>query len=504
MNANQSGAKRPMTEKQKQAAIVCAVCGLALILTASITGVLVSGKIKAANKSESQIAVEDGYNASNYVVSSGAVLAATDDAGDDYLTGTLFVGDSNTVRMYNNGLITVQQFCAKEGLGIQSAATEKIVQFKGDDTLYTIPDAIAKMKPRRVLITLGTNNGDGTMSTEDFIADYKALITEIQTKYSYTDIIINAVPPVPAKHSSYPNMDQSAIDGYNMALATLCEQMNCKFLNSAETLKDSSGYGNSTYYAENDIHFTKSGLTALMQYYRTHAYTTEDRRPDTKDIPTRVESYTSNKTNTISNNTAKPTATASKFTASYYVESSGGGTLSSGSDTGKMSLQYNVSDAATSITVNAIPNSGYIFVKWSDGSTSASRTDTNFTKNVNVTAVFAQAGVTISGASNITLGGSVTLTAAVTGGSADNITWYLNDQKVQTGANYTFSSSNTGTYAIKAVLTDSVSASVSITVSPAPTAAPTPTPTPAPTSAPTPVPTPTATPEPTPTATLVA
>lgn len=208
-----------------------------------------------------------------------------------------------------------------------------------------------------------------------------------------------------------------------------------------------------------------------------------------------MESYTSNKTNTISNNTAKPTATASKFTASYYVESSGGGTLSSGSDTGKMSLQYNVSDAATSITVNAIPNSGYIFVKWSDGSTSASRTDTNFTKNVNVTAVFAQAGVTISGASNITLGGSVTLTAAVTGGSADNITWYLNDQKVQTGASYTFSSSNTGTYAIKAVLTDSVSASVSITVSPAPTAAPTPTPTSAPT--PTPVPTPTATPEPT-------
>lgn len=46
MSAN---GKQPMTPKQKQAAIVCAVCALALVLTASITGVLVSRKIKSSN-----------------------------------------------------------------------------------------------------------------------------------------------------------------------------------------------------------------------------------------------------------------------------------------------------------------------------------------------------------------------------------------------------------------------------------------------------------------------
>ena len=34
----------------------------------------------------------------------------------------------------------------------------------------------------------------------------------------YTDIIVNTVPPVPADHSNYPNMDQTRIDDFNMAL----------------------------------------------------------------------------------------------------------------------------------------------------------------------------------------------------------------------------------------------------------------------------------------------
>ena len=478
-----------MTPKQKQAVIVCAVCALALVVTASVTGVLVSRKIKAAGKSESEIAQETGYNAANYVVSSGALLTQTADAGDEYEQDTLFIGDSNTVRMYNNGLITLQQYCAKEGMGIQSAATEQYVQFKGDTTLYTIPDAVAKMKPRRIVITFGTNNGDGTMSTDDFIANYKTLITAIQAKYSYTDIIVNAIPPVPANHSKYPDMNQTAIDNYNMALATLCEQLGCKFLNSAEALKDASGYGNATYYAENDIHFTKSGLTALLDYYRTHAYTSDDRRPDTDNIAVRSEDYTSNKTgSTVS--TTKPTATAGKYTASYYIESNGGGTLTSGDQSGKMSLQFSITDAGTSITVTAVPNTGYVFVKWSDGSTSASRTDTGFTKNVNVTAVFDKASVSISGGTSVTAGATLTLTAAVEGGSADSITWYVDDQQVGTGASYAFTPKEAKNYTVKAVLTETVNASVTVTATAAPTPTPTQAPaTPAPTSTPTAEPT---------------
>ena len=113
-----------------------------------------------------------------------------------------FIGDSNTVRLYANGLISLQQFCAKEGIGTSAALNEGIVTFKRDDNRYTIAQAVAKMKPRRVVIMLGTN--DNGMNTEDFISNYTALVQAIQASYPYTDIIVNTVPPVPSNHSTTP------------------------------------------------------------------------------------------------------------------------------------------------------------------------------------------------------------------------------------------------------------------------------------------------------------
>ena len=136
------------------------------------------------------------------------------------------------MRLYANGLISLQQFCAKEGIGTSAALNEGIVTFKRDDNRYTIAQAVAKMKPRRVVIMLGTN--DNGMNTEDFISHYTALVQAIQASYPYTDIIVNTVPPVPSNHSNYPHMDQAKIDDFNMALLDLCEQLGVRFLNSAE------------------------------------------------------------------------------------------------------------------------------------------------------------------------------------------------------------------------------------------------------------------------------
>ena len=143
------------------------------------------------------------------------------------------------------------------------------------------------MKPRRVVIMLGTN--DTGMSVDEFIKNYTALVQAIQESYPYTDIIVNTVPPVPANHANYPHMDQTKIDDFNMALLSMCEQMGLKFLNSAEALKDANGYGREDYYQTGDIHLKPVGLKAMLSYLRTHAYQTDDRRPDTANIPTRAE-----------------------------------------------------------------------------------------------------------------------------------------------------------------------------------------------------------------------
>ena len=449
-----------MTPMQHRAVLVCILCVLAVLLTFGITTTLLKkgGEEPAPSASESVADPTSGGDLSGHYQidnASTALLTETADAGTDYLNDTLFLGDSNTVRLYNNGLISLQQFCAKEGIGTQVALNEGIVTFKKDSNHYTIPQAVAMMKPRRVVMTFGTN--DTGMEVSDFIAHYTALIQAIQQSYPYTDIIVNTVPPVPADHSNYPHMDQAKIDDFNMALLEMCEQLGVRFLNSAEALKGSDGYGIADYYTSGDIHLKSAGLKAVLNYLRTHALQTEDRRPDTNNIPTRTMEYVSNPSSAVAapsseavsssesqaesassseSSSSESTSEDKKFEARYRVDKNGGGTLSVGNDTGNSSVTYTVTDPDKSITVTAVPAEGHVFVKWSDGLTSKTRTDTDFKQNLDVTAVFGTASVHITSEGKGAVGSSYTFKAALSGKYAktENLRWYANGQEVTQAA----------------------------------------------------------------------
>jgi len=448
-----------MTPMQHRAVLVCILCVLAVLLTFGITTTLLKKEEPAPSVSEpAEGPAAPGEDLSGHYQidnASTALLTETADAGTDYLNDTLFLGDSNTVRLYNNGLISLQQFCAKEGIGTQVALNEGIVTFKKDSNHYTIPQAVAMMKPRRVVMTFGTN--DTGMEVPDFIAHYTALIQAIQQSYPYTDIIVNTVPPVPADHSNYPHMDQAKIDDFNMALLEMCEQLGVRFLNSAEALKGSDGYGIADYYTSGDIHLKSAGLKAVLNYLRTHALQTEDRRPDTNNIPTRTMEYVSNPSSAVAapsseavsssesqaesassseSSSSESTGEEKKFEARYRVDKNGGGTLSVGNDTGNNSVTYTVTDPDKSITVTAVPAEGHVFVKWSDGLTSKTRTDTDFKQNLDVTAVFGTASVHITSEGKGAVGSSYTFKAALSGKYAktENLRWYANGQEVTQAA----------------------------------------------------------------------
>ena len=483
-----------MTSLQRQAVLVCVVCALAALLTVGITLTLLKrGKPETPGTPADSVPTDttgDGEStdlANHYQIdnTSSALLAETADAGTEYLDSTLFLGDSNTVRLYNNGLISLQQFCAKEGIGTQVALNEGIVTFKNDTTHYTIAQAVAKMKPRRVVMTFGTN--DTGMEVADFISNYTALVQAIQEAYPYTDLIVNTVPPIPENHSNYPHMDQAKIDDFNMALLNMCEQLGVRFLNTAEILKGENGYGQTDYYTDGDIHLKSAGLKAALNYLRTHAYQTEDRRPDTNNIPTRTLEYVSNPSSAVQAPSSEEPASSSesesvsssetasvKFEARYQVEKSGGGTLSCGNESGKTSLTYGITDASQSLTVTATPAEGHVFVKWSDGVTSKTRTDTGFKQNLDVTAVFAAASVHIS--EDKASAGSYVFKAALEGkyAKSENLHWFANGQEVKEAAGRTTvtvsaSAITSGSYKIYAVVVYNdcavVSNALNITVS---------------------------------------
>ena len=114
--------------------------------------------------------------------------------------------------------------------------------------------------------------------------------------------------------------------------------------------------------------------------------------------------------------TASFVASATTYTLTYTAGSNG--TLTG-------STTQTVASGGSGTAVTAVPNSGYSFSKWSDGSTSNPRTDTNVTANISVTASFVASAttytLTYAAGSNGTLTGSTTQTVA-SGGSGTAVT----------------------------------------------------------------------------------
>ena len=133
---------------------------------------------------------------------------------------------------------------------------------------------------------------------------------------------------------------------------------------------------------------------------------------------------------------ASSAQTAAQYTAQYRVDEAGGGSLSDGFVSGVDTVFKQFTDPSQVISVTATPAEGYVFVKWSDGITFRSRTDTDFKQDLAVTAIFAQASVQIDGKPD---GSRVTVKAALKGDytSAKNLRWYADGSEVESAAGKT-------------------------------------------------------------------
>lgn len=210
-----------------------------------------------------------GLPAQSAATVAGPMLAKTPDAGQQYLAETVFIGDSNTVRLYQQQVVGQEQCMGKEGISVDAVPSLAFVQVSGKAGLYTVPQAVALVQPRRVVLTFGTNS-IGNVGAEEFTAQYRVAIAAIRQAYSGCDIIVNAIPPI-AQQNSYPKLSTAEIQAYNEALLALCGQEGVYFLNSYEALATQSGYAKQGYTLEDGIHLTQTALQAMVEYVRSHA-----------------------------------------------------------------------------------------------------------------------------------------------------------------------------------------------------------------------------------------
>lgn len=323
--------KKPLDTRSKMY-LVMGMCSLMLLVSVAISFVLVGGLdaagadsgADAASDSDSLV-TESGYNKDQNTIDqtqySSTILEESEDAGQDYVDETLFLGDSNTARMYR-----MFDYCSYDnaigsvGMSARSLATYACVQLQGYSNYVTMAKAVSLMQPRRVILTFGTNDLSPSYSAQDFVENYQEGIESIVEAYPSVDIIVNAIPPLGQTHSNQ-NLTQTQVDEYNKALVEMCQEQGWKFLNSAEVLKDSStGYAKSGYVESSDgIHLTRAAMEALFEYVRTHSYITEDDRPTVKNVAKHIGDKDVSTSTAASVTTTSSSSAASESVASSEV-----------------------------------------------------------------------------------------------------------------------------------------------------------------------------------------
>lgn len=290
--------KKKALDMRSKMYLVLALCSVMLLVSVGISLVLIGGislggadAQTVSTVDSASMVVESGYDKEENTIDTQAytstILEQTADAGEGYVDETLFLGDSNTARMYR-----MFDYCSYDnaigsvGMSAKSLASFACVQVSTSSGYITMPQAVAKLQPRRVILTFGTNDLNPSYKAADFVKNYQTGIEAIVTAYPSVDIIVNAIPPIGQQHSNQ-SLTQTQVDEYNKALVEMCQEKDWKFLNSAEVLKDSvTGYAKSGYVETSDgIHLTRTAMDALFNYIRTHSYITEDDRPALTTIP---------------------------------------------------------------------------------------------------------------------------------------------------------------------------------------------------------------------------
>lgn len=190
-------------------------------------------------------------------------LEETSYVKSDYFENTLFLGDSRTVALKNNGFIAEENTFAVNGISHLSFLTyeftDSVTGVTGD--IFTIVKA---RKPERIYVALGVN-GVAFIDKSTFAQKYNELIDGLMAASPDSIIVIQCILPV--NESTYTgtnkNLNNGNIDAMNKELLRIAEEKEVFYLDISDAMKDSNNQLLSVYDSGDGIHFSFTGYSVV-------------------------------------------------------------------------------------------------------------------------------------------------------------------------------------------------------------------------------------------------
>ncbi len=208
-----------------------------------------------------------------------AILLKTPDYGEFYLNDIVFLGDKSIESLKDPSLLKYAESRDRVLLGedgdlpLDTKLASASVILPSDQSILSISEAMKRLLPEHLIITVGLSNGAQYCSRETFILYYTALIDCIKEASPNTKIILQSILPVSSSFESDTlNIAKDKIETANGWIMTIANESNVAFLNTFEALSNSNGDLKQEFDSGDGFTLNQEGLSAMLYYIRTHGY----------------------------------------------------------------------------------------------------------------------------------------------------------------------------------------------------------------------------------------
>lgn len=200
----------------------------------------------------------------------GTVLGETEMADDEYRDGLVFLGDSTTYgMMYYDILPDSQVWVPKNGTLTMVNVQDAKIWVADENAEMTFTDALARKKPKTLIVTLGVN-GISWMGETSFKNEYRKILDAVKTYSPDTVVIAQTIFPVTPKYKLQESINNKKISQANVWIAEVAVEYEIPFLNTASILLNEHGYLKDGSDSGDGMHLMPAVYREILQYVLTH------------------------------------------------------------------------------------------------------------------------------------------------------------------------------------------------------------------------------------------
>ena len=186
------------------------------------------------------------------------------DFNAEFFKDDLFIGDSIFTGLYGYSYIERKNVAAKVGYTAYGAQFETF-----DEEFYPSGSAVdyaKSLKPKHIIIMLGSNALSPQTVLSDFEKGYRGLLNALKQDCPNSTICLISVPPITADSSmaSYSGITNTIINNANALLKTLCAELGVTYYDLNSVLKGTDGYFKEEYAEMDGMHFMSSTYQIML------------------------------------------------------------------------------------------------------------------------------------------------------------------------------------------------------------------------------------------------